>query len=79
MAPPTSSERAVGNATTSNTKAVQLSVLPDWSADVTKARAVSSGAERSRKMSAMLESVRDPYTPSLHSSRRSCNAIGCVA
>ena len=79
MAALMSADPAVGNATTSRTKAVQLSVLPDWSAAPTKAPAVSSGAERSRKISAMLCSVKNPCTPSLHSRKRSCNATGCVA
>ena len=46
------------------------------SAAATSALAVSSGAERSRRMSAMLWSVRNPCTPSLHNRKRSCSATG---
>ena len=59
IAPPTSAETAVGSPTTSSTRAVQLSALPESSAAATSARAVSSGAERSRKASAMLSSLKD--------------------
>ncbi len=65
--------------TTSTTSAVQLSLLPASSAAFTSASAVSSEAERARMMSAIVSGESTPCTPSLHSRKRSCRAIGWLA
>ena len=74
-----SADEAVGSATTSSTSAVALSVPPASSAAAASARAASPGAARSRSMSAMLSSVRNPCTPSLQSRKRSWRANGWEA
>ncbi len=65
MAAPISADSAVGNSTTSTTKALQLSALPESSSAETSARAESSEAERSRRMSAMVSGSK-------HRTRRRC-------